>query len=129
MPYSIRIDFPHQREQALRLVNVCPDGSWVSIRESVRTGQQNKRMWAMLSQVALQLDWHGVKYTPEDWKDFFCHAMKADARWMPAEDGGAIPLGLRTSKMSKDQLNDLMLLIEAFAARHGVDLGDAEEAA
>lgn len=129
MPYSIRIDYPHQREQALKVVRACPEGSWVTVKKSKRTLPQNARMWAMLTPISLAVVWHGRKWPPEYWKAYFCDLLGIETDAMLDDFGRPIPMQHSTSDMSKDQLSDLMLLIEAFAARHGVDLGDAEEAA
>ena len=40
------------------------------------------------------------------------HAMK-QARWMPSEDGGMIPIGMRTSDLSKAEMGELMELMAA----------------
>lgn len=124
MAFTLRIDHDGHRERLHQLVASAPDGTWVTLKPSKRTLKQNDRMWAILTQISLQCVWHGVRYTPEDWKEFFCHSLHREARWMPAEDGGAIPIGIRTSKMEKQEFNDLMALMEAFAARQGIEIED-----
>ena len=52
-----------------------------------------------------------------------------NGRWMPAEDGGMVPIGMRTSDLSKQEFGDLITVIQAFAARNGVILGDEPVAA
>lgn len=99
-------------------------GSRVEIKGPKRTLDQNARMWATLTDIAEQVDWHGVKYSPEDWKDYFMHAMKR-ARWMPCEEGGLVPIGMHTSSISKSEMSDLVILMEEFGARNGVAFGDS----
>lgn len=65
--------------------------------------------------------------TPEAWKDYFMH-MYQGAVWMPHEDGGMVPVGRSTSRLSKVEHSELTALIEAFAARHNVDLKEPVEA-
>lgn len=111
------------REKAAEWIAKAPPGTVVEFRTSKRTTPQNARMWAMLTAISDQLLWHGSKYPPETWKDYFCHSLQG-GRFMPHEDGGMIPIGHRTSRMTKDEHSDLTTLIEAFAARNGVDLGE-----
>lgn len=108
-----------ERTQAIHLIATAPVNTRVHVKGPRRTVLQNDRMWAMLTDIARQLDWHGQKYTADDWKDYFCHALRR-ARWMPDEDGGMVPVGLRTSDLSKTDHSDLTALMEAFGARHGV---------
>jgi hypothetical protein len=76
-------------------------------------------MWAMLDDISKQLEWHGVRMPPEDWKDFMVHALKR-ARWVPDENGGMVPVGMSTSRLRASEMSDLLALIEEFGARHGV---------
>ena len=38
------------------------------IKKHRRTTEQNSRMWAMLSDISDQVEWHGEKMTKGDWK-------------------------------------------------------------
>jgi hypothetical protein len=87
----------------------------------------------MLTEVALQLPWHGIKLTPDDWKLVFLDALKRDARMVrlvPNIDGdGFVNLSSRSSDLSKEEMGDLLTLIERFGAEHGVKFKDDAEAA
>lgn len=98
-------------------------GMRVTFQEQKRTDAQNRLMWPYLTAISQQLEWHGQKYTPDDWKDFLMHQL-GRGRWMPAEEGGMVPIGMRTSDLSKAEFGDLITVIQAFAARQGVILGD-----
>jgi hypothetical protein len=111
------------REKAARWIKAAPINTRVEFKQSQRSTEQNARMWAMLTDVATQLDWHGQHYSPDDWKDFFMHSLR-QARWMPAEDGGMIPIGMRTSDLSKGEMGDLMELMAVFGANHGVTFSE-----
>jgi hypothetical protein len=94
-----------------------------------RTLPQNERMWAMLTDVARQVKWHGQKLSPDDWKVVFLSALKAELRMVPNLDGnGFVQLGRSSSALSVDEMSDLMALIEAFGAREGVTFGGEEAA-
>jgi hypothetical protein len=87
-------------------------------------------MWAMLTDIASQLEWHGHKLSTNDWKLLFLDALKREARAVPNLDGnGFVSLGRSSSDLSKQEMGDLLTLIEEFAVRHGVQFGGEEEAA
>lgn len=102
-------------------------GMRVTFQESKRTNAQNRLLWPYLTAISQQLEWHGQRYTPDDWKDYLMHQL-GRGRWMPAEEGGMVPIGMRTSNLSKQEFGDLITLIQAFAARHEVELGDEDQA-
>lgn len=98
----------------------------ITFQEAKRSDAQNRLMWPYLTAISQQLEWHGQKYTPDDWKDYLMHQL-GRGRWMPAEEGGMVPIGMRTSELSKAEFGDLITVIQAFAARQGVVLGDEAE--
>lgn len=110
-----------KRATILAWVRRAPVGMIVELRESKRTADQNAKQWPMLTEISQQLLWHGQKYPPEDWKDFLMHQLRG-GRWMPAEDGGMVPVGFRTSELTKAEFSDLIEVINSFAARNGVTL-------
>ena len=116
------------RERAHRWIDGVPNGTRVEFKEAKRSTDQNSRMWLILTNVASALLWHGQRYAPEDWKDYFMHAYRGH-RWMPAEEGGMVPIGRSTSDLSKEEHGELMELMEAFCARNGVALPWDKEAA
>lgn len=91
----------------------------LEIRKATRSTQQNARMWAMLTEIARQVEWHGQKLTAEDWKDMATAALKRQ-RVVPGIDGGFVVLGQRTSKMTVGEMAELMEFLDAFGAEHGV---------
>ena len=108
------------RQNAIRSVQEAPQGFSVTVAEPRRSLNQNARLWAMLGDVAEQVNWHGKHLTPEDWKHVFSSALKK-MEVVPNLDGtGFVALGLSTSRMSKRELGDLMELISAFGAERDV---------
>lgn len=90
-----------------------------------RSIPQNDRLWAMLTDVATQLPWHGLKLTPNDWKIVFLDALKREVRMVPNLDGnGFVNLGRSSSDLSKEEMGELLSLIEAFGVQHGVEFRD-----
>ena len=91
----------------------------VEIKPETRTLAQNARLWAMLTDVAKQVDWYGRKLSAEEWKHVMTASMtKQDV--VPGIDGGFVVLGKSTSKMTKPEMSELQQLIEAFGAQQGV---------
>lgn len=118
------------RERAKAWIDKAPLNTRVEFKASKRSMPQNDRMWAMLTDVAQQLDWHGAKLTPDDWKLVFLDALKREVRAVPAIDGrGFVNLGRSSSDLGKDEMSDLMELIAAFGTQHGVVFHDDETVA
>lgn len=67
MPYKVRLTGSRQRMYAHQLIDAAPDQSTVTIVGGDRTIDQNAKMWAMLTDVALSRP-EGRKWTPEAWK-------------------------------------------------------------
>lgn len=117
------------RERAARLAASVPAGTRISFKAAKRSLPQNDRLWAMLTDVARQVDWYGQKLTADDWKVIFSASLRK-ANVVPGIDAGTlVPLGMSTSSMDKQEFGALLELIEAFAAERGVDLHSHEVAA
>jgi hypothetical protein len=128
--YFITLRSAADRARAMRVIAAAPAGTRIEVKAAKRTTPQNDRMWAHLSDIALQLPWHGVKLRPEDWKLIFMDALKQELRMVPNLDGdGFVNLGRSSSDLSKSEMSNLISLIEAFAAQHGVTLHDEREQA
>lgn len=128
--YSFVLRSSADRARAMRVISAAPAGTRVEVKAAKRTISQNDRMWAMLTDIARQLPWHSVKLRPDDWKLIFMDALKTELRIVPNIDGtGFVNLGRSSSDLSKSEMSNLISLIEAFAAQHGVKLHDEREAA
>jgi hypothetical protein len=79
----------------------------------------------MLTEVSLQLKWHGERLKAEEWKTFFMAAFKREMRLIHNMDHtGYVDIGRSTSALSKPEMSDLMELIHQFGANHGVRFAD-----
>jgi hypothetical protein len=113
------------RSAPLRAIEAAPDGTRVEFKAARRSNDQNARMWAMLTDVATQLKWHGGRLRPHDWKLIFLDALKRENRMVPNLDGtGWVNLGRSSSDLSIAEMSDLMELMAAFGAEHGVKFKD-----
>jgi hypothetical protein len=115
----------YTRQTATDWVSKAESGTVVEFRRAKRTIDQNSRMWAMLTDVARQLKWHGERYTPDEWKLLFLDALGKENRVAPGINGGIVSL-TSSSKLTKDEMSDLMEVIAAFGANHGVKFNDPE---
>ncbi len=97
----------------------------ITLSRPARTQEQNRKMWAMLRDVARQVplvvNGAEVWADPEDWKDVFTAALKQETRMAQGVDGSVVVLGMRTSRMKKAELSELIELIYAHGAEQGVN--------
>lgn len=112
-----------------------PGQAWVmELREAKRTDDQNRALWGALGQIVRQRPVHnGVQMDAETYKSLFLHALGHEVRFVPTLDGSSmLPLGLRSSKLTKSEFADLLTLIIAWCDQNGVTLehfDDARDAA
>lgn len=110
---------------AMDIQNV-PAGTTVEFRAPRRSPDQNSLMWSLLGQVSKQVDWYGQKLSSEDWKDVLTASLRR-TRVVPGIDAGTfVPLGMRTSQMTKEEISDLIELIYAFGAERSVKFRELE---
>lgn len=117
------------RERVSRWVMNAPLNTRVEMKEPKRSLPQNDRMWAMLTDVSRQVAHHGLRFSPDDWKLIFLDALKREVRTAPSIDGtGFVNLGRSSSDLSKAEMTDLIELIFAYGASHGVEFHDGQGA-
>ncbi|MDU6539134.1 recombination protein NinB [Mixta calida] len=96
----------------------------IHIKQPKRSKKQNDRMWPMLHDVSRQVQWHDQRLEPSDWKDLFTalwlKTKKLEQRSVPGIDGGVVLLGVRTSKMRKASMTELIDIMFWFGAEKGV---------
>ncbi len=110
------------REFAHRMIDAAPVDSVMTVTKPRRSIDQNARLWAMLSRVSAAKP-EGRELTPDVWKSLFLHSLDHAQRFEMALDGkGMVPVGFRSSKLTKEQFSDLFAVIEEYCARHGVQL-------
>ena len=105
----------------------APWNTRVEFKGPKRSIPQSDKMWAMLTEVAEQLPYHGIKLVADDWKLIFLDALKREVRMVPNLDGnGMVSLGRSSSDLSKEEMSDLLELIAAFGTEHGVVFHDSQ---
>lgn len=120
---------PADRAQIGRWAANVPVGTTVEFKAARRSLDQNALLWSRLGEISRQVVWYGAKLSAEDWKDVLTASLRK-ARVVPGIDPGTyVPLGMRTSDMTVAEMSDLLELIAAFGANHGVVFHDTEERA
>lgn len=131
----MKIQTISEREQVNRLLNwadrcICSglEGGAVDVaisrHDPNRNNEQNKKGWALWTDISNQLTWYGNKLSPEEWKDLLSHEWKAQ-KIVPGISGGFCALGVRTSKMKKREFSELIEITYAFGATNGVVWSEA----
>ena len=89
-----------------------------------RTWEQNKKMWGMLHDIERQVRWpvNGKEQfmDAEDWKDVFSAELTKEQRIAQGLSGGFVLLGLRTSRLKKREMSDMIEIMTAFGAERNV---------
>lgn len=85
----------------------------LTIEEEKRSHEQNALLWSVLTDLSKQVQWHGEKLTKNEYKDLLTAGLKKQ-RAIPGIDGGFVVLGSSTSKMTKQEMTDLITLAHAF---------------
>lgn len=117
------------RAKAADWIARAPKETRVTFQGPKRSLDQNSNLWACLTDIAQQVEWYGQKLSTEDWKDMFTASLRK-ARVVPGLDAGSfVLLGLHTSTMDKEELGNLLELIAAFGAQHGVTFHESQSEA
>lgn len=121
---TIILNSDYRRMQAHQLIDKAPHAAVLNIREANRSTDQNSLMWALLSEISRAKP-EGRMLTPDVWKSLFLHSLDHAQRFEMALDGkGMVPVGFRSSRLTKAQFSDLIEIIHEYAARQGVTLSD-----
>jgi hypothetical protein len=118
------------REKLKRWMDGVPDLTRVDLKEPKRTPAQNDRMWAMLTDIAGQAMLGGKRFTTDQWKVIFLHALGQEIQLLPSLDGQSfVPWGQSSSDLSVAEMTGLIELMFKFGAEHGVQFQDDREVA
>ena len=123
------------RGRAVTLCRKLKSGWRVIVSGRNRSLEQNAKLWPMLTEISNTFLWHGVKWTPEQWKHFFLNYLQTECNYdvarmdfMPAHDGGYIPVGRKSSLLTVEQFSDLITLIQKFCDEQEIDLREPRHA-
>ena len=124
MTQTVILDSHYRREQARRLVDAAPVGSVMTIAAPRRSVDQNDKMWALLSDISRAKP-EGRMWPPDTWKAAFMHLLGHQVRFAEGLDNsGPFPVGFKSSRLTKQQMSDLIECATEYAIRHGVTIQD-----
>lgn len=99
----------------------------------LRTDEQNRLLWALLTDISRQVMWpvdgELVNLDKEDWKHILSAGLKRHQRMAKGIDGGLVILGISTRKLNKADMAMLLEICMAFGAEHGVVWSEPERVA
>ena len=110
---------PRQRAYAKGLIDKAPEGAVLTIRAATRSLEQNAKLWAMLSDIAMARP-EGREHRPEIWKSIFMNALGHQVDFVHGLEGEIFPIGFRSSKLSVGQMADLITFIQQKGDEWGV---------
>lgn len=113
---------PVAKRVAQREIENAPHGFICTLAEPPRNLNQNAALWAMLSDIAEQVDWYGQRLTKDEWKDVFSASLKRQ-KVVPGIDGGFVVCGRSTSQMSKSEFSELLEIAASFGSEKNVKFG------
>lgn len=119
--YAFLINSTAVRDRVQKAIAQAPFGTRVELKASKRSLPQNSRLWAMLSDIAMQKEHNGRKYPPDVWKVLMMSACGRELQFIPALDGtGFIPYGNHSSDLSKQEMSDLIEFMTAWGTENGI---------
>lgn len=96
--------------------------------QPTRTIEQNAKLWAVLSDIAKQVQWRVdgkmQLIEPEDWKDILTAGLKKTQRVAAGIEGGFVMLGERTRRMKIKEMVELIEFALWFGTENGVKWGE-----
>jgi hypothetical protein len=108
------------RFRAKELVDRAPEGHVLTIKPPTRTNEQNALMWSLLSELSRAKP-EGRCLAPDVWKAVMMQACGHAVQFELGIDGHPFPLGFRSSRLSKEQMSELIEFIREYGARCGVE--------
>ncbi|MCO6551130.1 MAG: recombination protein NinB [Gilliamella sp.] len=129
---EFRLTHELARTTVINVINQLPIDSEHPLRividEDNRTLAQNRMMWAVLNDIAKQVEWNGEKLTAEEWKHLITANLHGQ-KCVKGIQGGLVFMGQSTRRMNKKEFADVVTCAEQFGAENGVMFSvDAQEA-
>ncbi len=123
---TVQIRGADDRQKIARWAQGVPVNTTVEFRAPRRSTDQNALMWSLLTQISQQVEWFGKMRSKEDWKDLTTAALRG-AEFVPGiTPGTVVPLGMRTSQMTKEEISELIESLYAFGIEKGVKFRELE---
>jgi hypothetical protein len=124
MAQTVILNGPKSRSDAANLCRVAPAGSVCKISAPRRTNDQNALMWSLLSELARAKP-EGRELPAETWKCLVMSEAGFESVWERSLDGrGMVPVGFKSSRLTKGEFSDVIEAIYAYGAEHGIEFSD-----
>ena len=128
MAQTVILRGPIQQALACEIIRKAPKDAVFRVSAPTRSTGQNAKLWAMLSDISrAQPD--GRKHPPETWKALAMHACGHAVQFETGLSGEPFPIGFRSSRLTKEQMSELIEFLYEYGARHGVRWSDESVAA
>ncbi len=119
IPQTVILSSKSSRASAVDLIHLAPAGAVVTVKPPKRTIDQNAKFHAMLSDVSRAKP-GGRMHTPDTWKSLFLHACGHAVQFETGLDGRPFPVGLRSSRLSKEQMAEVITFMLQWGDENGV---------
>lgn len=118
------------RNRVINTIRKAPDGTIVEFHKPQRTLEQNAKMWAMLTEIAASGKLRDQRWTPDQWKSIFMQSLGHPVEVLPSLDGKSwFPVSLSSSRLSKEQMSEMIECMLAWGTQNGVKFADDPVAA
>jgi hypothetical protein len=117
----IIIETQEDRAKAARWAQGVKVGSRIEFKETKRSVPQSDFMWALLTDVAQQVEHGGKKYDATQWKSIYLHAFGREISFLPSLDLKTfLPIELSSSDLGKGEMSDFIEFIIKEGTERGV---------
>lgn len=120
----IKLYNQQQRNIAIEAIRNAPDGSFVEVKPSTRSIEQNAKFHALCADVSRQSSWLGKKLSPEQWKVLFIsgHAIASGlkAELVPGIEGEFVNIRESSARMSVSRMTSLIEYVIAWCSENDV---------
>jgi len=89
----------------------------------IRSAAQNRKMWPVLTDIALHVEWFGRKHDAETWKHILSAAWRKQ-EFVHGITETLVVLPVRTSGLNKAEFAEFLTMVMAFGDEHGVPWSD-----
>lgn len=107
------------RQAACDVIMQAPAYSTATIKPQKRSDEQNAKLWAMLSDISRAKP-QGRVHIPEVWKCLFMAACGHQVQFEMGLDGRPFPTGFKSSRLSKNEMMDLITFVQQWGDEQGV---------
>lgn len=97
----------------------------MNLPQPKRTLDQSARLWAIASDISKSgIEWGGLKLSKENWLRLLVAGVYKQ-KLVPALNGdGFVFVNASTSRMTKEQISEVIAFAEAWCAQQGIELSD-----